>query len=105
LKPAISDRRTNQPARQGLRLYVAGSTPRSLAAVRNIARICENHLPGGYGLEVVDVYQQPERAVRDRIIAIPTLVRYFPGHAKRLIGDLSQESVVCAELGLASPSK
>jgi circadian clock protein KaiB len=85
---------------QRLRLYVAGSTPRSLAAIRNITRICEKQLPGRYDLEVVDVYQQPKRAVQDEIVAIPTLVRYFPGEAKRLIGDLSQERVVRAELGL-----
>jgi circadian clock protein KaiB len=94
----------NMPARQGLRLYVAGSTPRSLSAVRNIKRICESRLSGGYDLEVVDVYKQPNRAVQDNIIAIPTLVRYSPGGAKRLIGDLSQKLRVERELGLLAPA-
>lgn len=88
--------------RLGFRLYVAGNTPRSLAAIHNLKRICEKQIAGRYDLEVVDVYQQPERAAADKIIALPTLLRYSPGGAKRLIGDLSKEGIVCAELGLAS---
>ncbi len=94
--------RNVKPARLGFRLYVAGSSPRSLAAIRNIKRICEERLAGRYDLEVVDLYQQPKRAIQDKIIAVPTLLRYYPGGAKRLIGDLSIERVVCHELGLAS---
>jgi circadian clock protein KaiB len=67
-----------------------------------LKRICEKQIAGRYDLEVVDVYQQPERAAADKIIALPTLLRYSPGGAKRLIGDLSKEGIVCAELGLAS---
>jgi circadian clock protein KaiB len=93
--------RTPVPSRHGLRLYVAGTTPRSLLAVRNITDICEQQIPGGYDLEVIDVYKQPERAARDQIVAIPTLVQYAPGHVKRLIGDLSQALKVRKELGLA----
>lgn len=94
-----------KPLRQRLRLYVAGSSPRSLSAIRNIRQIFDAHLPGQYDLEVVDVYKQPGRAVKDNILAIPTLVRYSPGGAKRLIGDLSQKLKVEREFGLLlSPS-
>lgn len=89
------------PQRHRYRLYVAGATPRSLSAVRNVTRICDSSLPGYYDLEIVDVYKQPERAAKDQIIAIPTLIRDTPGGAKRLVGDLSQENRVRMELGLA----
>lgn len=86
--------------RRQLRLYVAGTTQRSLRAVEAITRLFEQHLPGRYDLEIVDVYKQPQRAARDQIVAIPTLVQYAPGGAKRLIGDLSQTFKVQKELGL-----
>ena len=85
-----------------LRLYVAGATPRSLRAVRNIKRICEAALPNQYRLEVVDVYKEPGRLALDQIVAIPTLVKYAPGEVKRLIGDLSEEAQVRKGLGLVA---
>jgi circadian clock protein KaiB len=86
--------------RHELRLYVAGTTPRSLRAVQNIKRICDAELPDQYTLEVVDVYKQPGRLAQDQVIAIPTLIKFAPGEVKRLIGDLSQDAQVRKGLGL-----
>jgi circadian clock protein KaiB len=86
--------------RHELRLYVAGTTPKSLRAVQNIKRICEAELPNQYTLEVVDVYKQPDRLAQDQVVAIPTLIKFAPGEVKRLIGDLSQEAQVRKGLGL-----
>jgi len=72
-----------------LKLYVAGQTPRSLAALENLKKICETHLKGKYKIEVIDLLAQPERARTDQIVAIPTLVRKFPPPMKRILGDLS----------------
>lgn len=83
-----------------LRLYVAGTTPRSLRAVQNIKRICDAELPNHYRLEVVDVYKEPGRLAQDQVVAIPTLIKFAPGATKRLIGDLSQEEQVRKGLGL-----
>lgn len=83
-----------------LRLYVAGSSPRSLRAVQNIKRMCESELRGRYDLEVIDIYKEPRRACDDRIVAIPTLVKRAPGLEKRLIGDLSEASILRRGLDL-----
>lgn len=83
-----------------LRLYVAGSSPRSLRAVQNVKRICEAELAGKYSLEVVDIYQEPRRATEDQVVAIPTLIKQAPGVIRRLIGDLSDTSVLRRGLGL-----
>ncbi len=72
-----------------LRLYVAGQTPKSLTAFANLSRLCEEHLAGRYELEVIDLLKEPQRAVGDQIVAIPTLVRKLPEPIKRIIGDLS----------------
>lgn len=72
-----------------LRLYVAGQTPRSLAAFANLKRICEEHLPGRYTIDVVDLLKDPQLAAGDQILAIPTLVRKVPVPIKKIIGDLS----------------
>jgi circadian clock protein KaiB len=72
-----------------LRLYVAGQTPRSLAAFANLKKLCESHLPGRYCIEVIDLLKQPELGQSDQIVALPTLVRKLPEPVKRLIGDLS----------------
>ena len=90
--------------RHELRLYVAGTTPRSLRAVQNIKRICDNELAGRYDLEIVDVYRQPKRAAEDQVVAIPTLIKQAPGKIMRLIGDLSQEARVRSGLGLLAVS-
>ena len=72
-----------------LRLYVAGQTPRSLAALANLKKICETHLKGKYKIEVIDLLAHPELARTDQIVAIPTLIRKFPPPMKRILGDLS----------------
>jgi len=72
-----------------LRLYTAGQTPRSLAALDNLKRICEEHLSGRYSIEVVDLLKNPRLAKDDQIVAIPTLVRQLPPPLRKVIGDLS----------------
>jgi circadian clock protein KaiB len=72
-----------------LRLYTAGQTPKSMIAFNNLKRICEEHMPGRYHIEVVDLMQNPRLAKEDQIVAIPTLVRKLPEPLRRIIGDLS----------------
>ena len=86
--------------RYRLRLYVAGSTPRSMLAVKNIRNICERHLAGAYDLEVIDIYLHPEAAAGAQIIAAPTLIKLAPGPSRRAIGDLSNEHKVLTTLSL-----
>lgn len=82
-----------KPQAHFFRLYVAGSSQRSLRAVKKIKEICERELSGGYTLEIIDLYQQPARAIADQIIAAPTLVRRLP-EPIRLVGDLSDDQKV-----------
>lgn len=72
-----------------LRLYTAGQSPRSLAALDNLKRLCEQHLSGRYTIEVVDLLKNPRLAKDDQIVAIPTLVRQLPSPLRKVIGDLS----------------
>jgi circadian clock protein KaiB len=72
-----------------LRLYVAGQTPKSIAALANLKRLCEGHLAGRYRIEVVDLLSQPHMARRDDIVVVPTLVRQLPPPLRKIIGDLS----------------
>lgn len=82
------------------RLYVAGQTPKSIAAVANLKRLCDEHLQGRYNIEVVDLVQNPRLAQTDQIVAIPTLVRHLPEPIKRIIGDLSNADRVLTGMGL-----
>jgi circadian clock protein KaiB len=86
--------------RYRLRLFVAGSTPRSMAAIANIRRICESFLKGRYELEVIDVYQQPQAARAGDLLAAPTLIKDQPAPERRLVGDMSREDRVLAGLDL-----
>ena len=81
-----------------LRLYVAGQTAKSLAALTNLQRICDAHLAGQYVLEVIDLTQTPQLAAGDQIFAIPTLVRRLPEPIRKIIGDLSNEERVLVGL-------
>ena len=72
-----------------LRLYVAGKTAKSVAAFENLTRLCEEHLPGKYKIEVVDLLVHPQLAKGDQIVAIPTLVRKLPEPLRKIIGNLS----------------
>ena len=83
-----------------LRLYVAGMTPRSLTAIKNIKKICEEHLNGRYDLEVIDVYQKPVLAKGEQMIAAPTLIRKLPLPLRRFIGDLSDSERILLGLDL-----
>jgi circadian clock protein KaiB len=81
-----------------LRLYVAGQTPKSAAALTNLKRICETHLAGRYEIEVVDLLVNPKLAAGDQILAVPTLVRKLPEPIRKIIGDLSNEGRVLVGL-------
>ena len=83
-----------------LRLYVAGQTPRSLAAFANLKRICETHLKGRYRIEVIDLVERPHLSKGDQILAIPTLVRKLPQPMRKIIGDLSDTENVLVGLDL-----
>lgn len=82
------------------RLYVTGATPNSLRAINNIRAICEEHLPGKYSLQIIDVYQEKEIAMREQLIALPLLVKTSPLPQRKLLGDLSQTEKVLSALGL-----
>jgi circadian clock protein KaiB len=90
------------PATYVLRLYIAGTTLRSMRAVEHVRGLCEAHLAGHYDLKVVDVYQQPELAVREQLFAAPTLVKRLPLPLRRLVGDMSNHERVLAGLDLAA---
>jgi circadian clock protein KaiB len=100
-----------QPPRGGepeetwdLRLYVAGQTPKSVAAIANLRRFCEEHLAGKYRIEVVDLMENPQLARGDQILAIPTLVRKLPAPIRKIIGDLSNTERVVVGLDLRAQS-
>lgn len=88
-----------------LRLYVAGQTPRSIAAFANLKRICEEHLSGRYTIEIVDLLKHPQLAAGDQIVAIPTLVRKLPEPLRKIVGDLrdSERALVGLQIRPASP--
>lgn len=94
-QPALSNR-----AEWILRLYVAGQTPRSLAAFTNLKRVCESHLKGKYEIEVVDLLVSPALAKGDQIVAVPSVVRQLPPPVKKIIGDLANEERMLVGLDL-----
>jgi circadian clock protein KaiB len=83
-----------------LRLYIAGATPKSVRAIANVKKICEENLQGHYELEVIDLYQQPQLAEGEQIIAVPTLIKKLPLPLRRVIGDMSNAERVLAGLDL-----
>lgn len=90
-----------------LRLYVAGQTPRSIAAFANLKKICEEHLAGRYNIEIVDLVKHPQLAAGDQILAIPTLVRKLPQPLRKIVGDLrdTERALVGLQLRQAAPGK
>jgi circadian clock protein KaiB len=104
-RPPIAERlerasRDASSERYLLKLYVSGMTPRSTRAVECVRMICDRYVPGGYDLEVVDIYQQPHLARDDQIVAAPTLVKCLPLPIRRVIGDLSSTDRVLLGLDL-----
>lgn len=97
---ALDDDEANLSKQYLLRLYVAGTTQRSMAAIANIRKICEENLQGRYVLEVIDLYQQPQLAAGDQIVALPTLIKKLPPPLRRIIGDLSDTDKVLIGLDL-----
>jgi circadian clock protein KaiB len=89
-----------------LRLYVAGQTPRSLAALANAKRLCESHLAGRYSIEIVDLIKHPQLAAGDQIVAIPTLVRKLPEPLRKIVGDLrdTERALVGLQLKPGKPN-
>jgi len=83
-----------------LHLYITGATPNSMRAVRNIKEICEQHLAGRYELLIIDIYQQPQLAKDEQIVAAPTLIRQRPLPRRQLVGDLSNRAAVLISLGI-----
>lgn len=91
----------DEPARKYLlRLYVTGSTPKSLRAIKNLRKICEEHLRGQYDLVVIDLHQLPQLAAGEQIIALPTLIKELPAPLRRIIGDMSNTERVLLGLDI-----
>ena len=91
-------RKTEDSVRWELRLYVAGQPLSSIKAFRNLKMICEEHMPGKYHIEIIDLIKNPQLAKGDQIIAIPTLVRRLPPPLRKIIGDLSNKERVLVGL-------
>ena len=83
-----------------MKLYVAGRSPKSVNAIANIKKICEEDLQGRYVLDVIDLYQQPQLAQGEQIIAVPTLIRELPSPVRRIIGDMSNTERVLVGLDI-----
>ena len=96
---------SEEPRLWHLRLYVAGQSPKSLAAFANLKRICEEYLPGEFEIEVIDLIENPRLAKDDQIVAIPTLVRKLPQPIRKIIGDLSDTERTLVGLQLRTSSK
>ena len=100
-KPKKSSQKPNSSDKEWeLRLYVAGQTPKSIAAFTNLKKICDEHLAGKYHIEVIDLIKEPQLASGDQILAIPTLVRKLPEPIRKIIGDLSNTERVLVGLDL-----
>jgi circadian clock protein KaiB len=95
----------SEDAKWNLRLYTAGQSPKSLAALENLKRVCEQHLAGRYSIEVIDLLKNPRLAKDDEIIAIPTLVRKLPEPLRKIVGDLSDTERTLVGLQLRPRSK
>lgn len=96
-KPKKEISATKKPEWQ-LRLYVAGKTAKSVAALANLKQLCETHLAGRYEIEIIDLLKNPQLAAGDQILAVPTLVRKFPEPIRKIIGDLSNQERVLVGL-------
>ena len=84
-----------------LKLFIAGMSPRSVAAIQSIQKICDQHLPGDYQLEVIDLYRHPARAKKEQIIAAPTLIKEQPLPLRRMVGGTTDEARVVTGLNVS----
>jgi circadian clock protein KaiB len=102
--PSIAKAKVAKPKTSmwDMRLYVAGETTRSIAAISNLRQLCEKHLPGIYRIEIIDLMKHPELAMSDQIVAVPTLVRGLPRPVRKIIGDLSSAEKVFRGLQILS---
>ena len=91
---------TNVLESWNMRLYIAGQTPKSLRALANLKKICEEYLAGKYHIEIIDLLENPQLASSDQILAIPTLIRHLPHPMRKIIGDLSNVERVLVGLDL-----
>ena len=98
------EKKGTKPKEWELRLYVAGQTPKSIAALANLKKFCEENLKGQYNIEVIDLVKHPQLARGDQILAIPTLVRKLPSPMKKIIGDLSNTERVLVGMDLRKMS-
>lgn len=98
-----SETDTDSGASWDLRLYVTGQSPNSVRAIENLRRTCEEHMPGRYQIEVVDLLENPRLAVNDQILAVPTVVRKFPTPIKKIVGDLSDTDRLLVGLQVRTP--
>jgi len=88
-----------------LRLYVAGQTPKSIAAISNLRRLCERYLAGRYSIDIIDLMREPELAQAHQIVAVPTLIREVPEPIRRILGDLSNTQRVLLGLDIEPPTQ
>ena len=101
LKPQKTARKRIVAGKIQLKLYVAGQTPRSVAALANLQRVCEEYVPNGYKITVIDLLKKPQLASGDQILAVPTLVRRLPEPIRKIIGDLSDKEKLLVGLNIA----
>ena len=92
--------KNTKPLEYILQLFITGASPNSIRAITNLREICENHIPGKYSLEIIDVYQQTEIAEMEQLIALPLLIKKHPLPERRLIGDMSDIDKVLKGLGI-----
>src|ERR1044071_9307227 len=88
------------PSKMVLRLYIAGTSDRSMRAILYARELLDEHVAGQYELDVIDLFQQPTLARDDQIIAVPTLIKRLPEPLQRFIGDLSDKSVTIVGMDL-----
>jgi circadian clock protein KaiB len=96
--PGVKNAKTQTAESWMMRLYIAGQSTRSVAAIANLRKICDTHMPGRCTIEVIDLMRNPELAKADQIVAIPTLIRKLPQPVRRIIGDLSATDKVLMSL-------
>jgi circadian clock protein KaiB len=95
------DQQTPGPERYHLKLFIAGASVNSLRSIANMREFCSNHLPEGYELEIIDIYQQPLLAEQEQIIALPLLIKKHPQPERRFIGDMSDSDILLKGLGIS----